>query len=67
VVDRAALIRSRLTRNHLYAVAVLPPAIFLVSGHVVLGVVFLLCVVGGRFSRPRATRSPQKNSHATSV
>jgi hypothetical protein len=44
------------TRNQLYALAVLPPAIFLVTGHVVLGLLFILCVVGGRFSRPR----PQK-------
>jgi hypothetical protein len=39
--------------NVLYALAVLPPTIFLLTGHVVLGVVFVLCVVAGRFSRPR--------------
>jgi hypothetical protein len=46
------------TRNQLYAVGVLPPALFLVDGHVVLGAVFVACVMGGRFSRPRprATR-----------
>ena len=42
--------------NQLYALAVLPPAIFLLTGHVVLGSLFVLCVTGGRLSRPR----PQK-------
>lgn len=45
------------SRNQLYALAVLPPTIFLFTGHVLLGVVFLLCVVAGRFSRPRPQRS----------
>ena len=43
---------SDLNRNLLYAVSAVPPAIFLVSGHLVLGLLFLACVVGGRFSRP---------------
>lgn len=43
---------SDLNRNLLYAISALPPAIFLVSGHAVLGLLFLACVVGGRFSRP---------------
>jgi hypothetical protein len=60
LLDRAAFGRARLTRNRLYAGVALPPVIFLVSGHVVLGVVFLLCVVAGRLSRPRATRSQRK-------
>jgi hypothetical protein len=47
-------------RNQLYAVAVPPPVIFLLTGHVVLGVVFVLCVVGARFSRPRPRRAPRK-------
>jgi hypothetical protein len=47
------LVRRATSRNQLYALAVLPPVIFLVTGHVVLGLLFVLCVVGGRFSRPR--------------
>jgi hypothetical protein len=47
---------NRLNRNVLYAVSALPPTIFLFTGHVVLGVLFLACVVGGRFSRPNSTR-----------
>ncbi len=39
--------------NLLYALAVIPPVIFLFAGHVLLGLVFLACVVAGRFSRPR--------------
>jgi hypothetical protein len=48
-------------RNQLYAVAVLPPALFLLAGHVLLGLVFLLCVVAARFSRPRRLRSQRKD------
>ena len=44
-------------RNVLFALGVLPPAVFLFDGHVVLGLVFVACVVAGRFSvrtyRPR--------------
>jgi hypothetical protein len=43
-------------RNSLYALAVLPPLIFIVAGHVLLGIVFLACVVAARFSRPRSLR-----------
>lgn len=50
------------SRNQLYALAVFPPTIFMLSGHVILGLVFLLCVVAGRFSRPRASRSQRKNA-----
>jgi hypothetical protein len=46
---------NNFNRNVLYAVSALPPAIFLIAGHVVLGVLFLACVVGGRFSRPNST------------
>jgi hypothetical protein len=46
-------------RNQLYALAVLPPAIFLLAGHVVLGLLFVLCVVAGRFSRPRPQKPPR--------
>lgn len=49
-------------RNQLYAVAVLPPALFLLTGHVVLGLVFLLCVVAARFSRPRRLQSLRKDA-----
>jgi hypothetical protein len=41
-----------INRNLLYAASALPPAIFIVTGHAVLGLLFLACVVGGRFSRP---------------
>jgi hypothetical protein len=53
-----------INRNLLYALSALPPAIFLVSGHVVLGLLFLACVVGGRFSRPRQNGSSD-DSHRT--
>jgi hypothetical protein len=53
---RLASAQKAVDRNQLYALSVLPPAIFLVTGHVVLGLLFVLCVAGGRFSRPR----PQK-------
>lgn len=49
-------------RNQLYAVAVLPPALFLLTGHVVLGLVFLLCVVAARFSRPQRLQSQRKDA-----
>ena len=43
-----------LDRNVLFAVSVLPPTLFLFGGHVWQGLVFLACVVAGRFSvRPR--------------
>lgn len=50
------------SRNQLYALAVLPPTIFLFTGHVLLGVIFLLCVVAGRFSRPRARHSQRNDA-----
>jgi hypothetical protein len=50
------------SRNQLYALAVSPPALFLLTGHVVLGLVFLLCVVGGRFSRPPRLMSQRKQT-----
>jgi hypothetical protein len=50
------LVQRAIGRNQLYALAVLPPAIFLITGHVVLGLLFVLCVVGGRLSRPRPQR-----------
>jgi hypothetical protein len=48
--------RPGVKRDSLYALAVLPPVIFLLSGHVLLGIVFLACVMAGRFSRPRSFR-----------
>jgi hypothetical protein len=48
-------------RNQLYAVAVLPPTVFLIAGHGALGLIFVLCVVATRFSRPRALRSQRKH------
>jgi hypothetical protein len=56
----SALYKSASSRNLLYALSVGPPAIFLATGHVALGLVFLLCVVGARFSRPPRLR-PQRN------
>jgi hypothetical protein len=50
------------SRNQLFALAVLPPTIFLFTGHVLLGLVFLLCVVAGRFSRPRRQRSQRSDA-----
>jgi len=44
----------------LYALSALPPTIFLFTGHVVLGLLFLGCVVGGRFSRPRSSTAAQE-------
>jgi len=41
-------------RNLLYAFAVLAPVVYLLAGHVIPGLVFLLCVVAARFSRERA-------------
>jgi hypothetical protein len=59
-------LRKKFTsRNQLYALAVLPPAIFLVTGHAVLGLLFVLCVVGGRFSRPRPHRARRKTRPPT--
>jgi hypothetical protein len=51
---------KHLTRNQLYALSALPPTIFLFTGHVVLGLLFLGCVVGGRFSRPRSSTVAQE-------
>jgi hypothetical protein len=48
-------------RNLLYALSALPPVIFLLTGHVLLGVLFLACVVGGRFSRSKA--APRSQTH----
>ncbi|MGA2209842.1 MAG: hypothetical protein ABSH30_09415 [Acidimicrobiales bacterium] len=46
-----------LDRNVLFALGVLPPAVFLFDGHVWQGLVFLACVVAGRFSvRPLGRR-----------
>ena len=53
-------------RNQLYAVAVLPPALFVLACHVVLGLVFLLCVVAARFSRPQRLRSQRKDPNPIS-
>jgi hypothetical protein len=50
------------SRNQLYALAVLPPTIFPFTGHVLLGLVFLVCVVAGRFSRPRPRRSQRNDA-----
>ena len=54
-----------LDRNLLYALAVLAPALFLLSGHILFGLLFLLSVVAARFSRPRAVPSPQTGAHLT--
>jgi len=46
-----------LDRNVLFAVGVLPPTLLLFGGHVWEGLVFLACVVAGRFSvRPQGIR-----------
>ena len=37
-------------RNVLFAAGVLPPALYVFDGHVVLGLLFIACVVAGRFS-----------------
>ena len=37
-------------RNVLLALGVLPPALFLFGGHILLGLVFMACVVAGRMS-----------------
>jgi hypothetical protein len=50
------LLQKAISRNQLYALAILPPTIFLLTGHVLLGLLFVLCVVGGRFSRPRPAK-----------
>jgi len=50
---------SEINRNLLYALSALPPVIFLLAGHPVLGLLFLACVVGGRFSRPKPSRTPE--------
>jgi hypothetical protein len=34
----------------LFAAGVLPPALYVFDGHVVLGLLFIACVVAGRFS-----------------
>ena len=58
---------SDLNRNLLYALSALPPAIFLVTGHVALGVLFLACVVGGRFSRPNPPGDSQTTPKPTGI
>jgi hypothetical protein len=46
-----------LDRNVLFALGVLPPALFLFGGHVWEGLLFLAYVVAGRFSvRPLGPR-----------
>ena len=37
-------------RNLLFAFGVLPPAVYVFDGHVWLGLLFIACVVAGRFS-----------------
>ena len=54
------LYRRFLDRNVLLAVGVLPPALFLFGGHVWLGLVFLACVVAGRFSVPPQGTPPRR-------
>jgi hypothetical protein len=39
-----------LNRNLLFAFGVLPPAIYTFNGHAWLGLLFVACVVAGRFS-----------------
>ena len=46
----APFFKRFLDRNVFFALGVLPPALFLLGGHVVLGMVFLVCVVAGRVS-----------------
>jgi hypothetical protein len=46
----ARFFRRFLDRNVLLAFGVLPPTLFLLDGHVWLGLVFLACVVAARFS-----------------
>jgi hypothetical protein len=58
----SALHKRASNRNLLYALSVSPPAIFLATGHVALGLVFLLCVVGARFSRPPRLRPRRKDA-----
>jgi hypothetical protein len=45
--------RQAFPRNLLYALAAIAPGVYLVTGHIVLGLVFLLSVMAARFSRPR--------------
>jgi hypothetical protein len=54
-------------RNLLYALAVVGPALFLLSGHILLGLLFLLSVAAARFSRPRAVPSPHRDAHLTKL
>jgi hypothetical protein len=58
---------SDINRNLLYALSALPPAIFLVTGHVLLGVLFLACVVGGRLSRPKPSRRSRRPARRRAV
>jgi hypothetical protein len=62
----APFYKRAFNRNQLYAVAVLPPVIFLFTGHLVLGAVFVLCVVGGRLSRSRPSRKPRAGTRPSS-
>ena len=53
-------------RDLLYALSVLPPTIFLLTGHAALGCLFVACVVGGRFSRPAGRRRRKRVSKPSS-
>jgi hypothetical protein len=47
-----------LNRNLLFAFGVLVPFLYAINGHVWLGIVFIACVVAGRFSAgPLKTRA----------
>jgi hypothetical protein len=46
----ARFYRRFLDRNVLLALGVLPPTLFLLGGHVLLGLTFLACVVAARMS-----------------
>jgi hypothetical protein len=53
----APLYKRLFDRNVFFALGVLPPALFLLDGHLWQGLLFLTCVVAGRFSvRPRLQR-----------
>lgn len=46
-------------RNVLLALGVLPPTLLLFGGHVASGLLFMACVVAGRFSvRPQKSNPP---------
>jgi hypothetical protein len=60
----ARFYKPLLNRNVLLALGVLPPTLFLFNGHLWLGLVFMACVVAGRFSVP-SLGSEHPHTHPT--